>query len=346
MSKSVYIDPSYSEFNRDGLFNLDDPVLNRDGQLLPFHRLRENLLAQGHRVHTADHLLSGAHEVGSETEYYSLGILRDYASSAFQGVRLRAFLIMEPAVIAPELYAALPLLTRCFEHVYLHNTQGDGYSLVDVDQSRLRRLYWPAPFPDVLADAWSNRNRQRKLVLINGKHLPRDRPAELYGTRIEAMIELGSQGHLDLFGKGWDRWRDKRWLLRPSYWSMRRRIAPIYKGACDSKYEVMSRYSFCLCFENMVMRGYISEKILDCFYAGTVPVYLGAQDIRDFVPADAFVDARQFESWSALWAHVSSLSEETVQHMREAGAAFLRGEAARPFFTSLDDIVAHRGTSA
>ena len=346
MAKNIYIDPSYAEFARDGLFNLDDPVLNRDGQLLPFHRLRANLVAQGHRVHTADFLLGGEHEPRPQAEYYSLGILRDYADAAFRNVRLRAFLIMEPAVIAPELYAALPLLTRCFDHVYLHNTQGDGYSLVDVDQSRLRRLYWPAPFEDVLPEHWARRKRQHRLVLINGKHLPRGRPGELYGARIEAMIELGSQGHLDLFGKGWDRWRDKRWLLRPSYWAMRSRIAPIYKGACDSKYEVMSQYAFCLCFENMVMRGYISEKILDCFYAGTVPVYLGAQDIRDFVPGEAFIDARQFGSWAALWAYVASLSEAQIQAMREAGAAFWRSQSARSFFTSLDDIVAHDETPA
>lgn len=346
MPRNIFIDPSYTEFYRDGLFNLADPALNRDGQLLPFHRMRANLVAQGHRVHTADRLFNDADPSFGDAEYYSLGIVRNYASPAFKGVRLRAFVIMEPAVVAPELYAALPMLTRCFERVYVHNTQGDGYSLVEVDQSRLRRLYLPAPFPDVLPQHWHNVDRLRKLVLINGKHLPRDRPNELYAARIDAAIELGSQGHLDLFGKGWDRWRDKRWLMRPSYWAMRHQIARIYKGPCDSKYEVMSRYAFCLCFENMVMRGYISEKILDCFYSGTVPIYLGAQDIRDFVPIGAFVDARMFCSWNALWSHVTSLSQKALEAMREEGAAFLRSDAARPFFTSADDIVAQSEPSA
>ncbi len=345
MPRNIFIDPSYSEFNNDGLFNLDDPVLNRDGQLLPFQRLRANLVAQGHRVNTADRLLISADQTTDDAEYYSLGVMRDYASPAFRSIKLRAFVIMEPAIVAPELYAALPILTRYFDRVYVHNTQGDGYSLVDVDQSRLRRLYLPAPFPDVLSELWHKQERLQKLVLINGKHLPRGRPNELYGARIDAAITLGSQGHLDLFGKGWDRWRDKRWLLRPGYWLMRHRIAGIYKGACDSKYEVMSRYAFCLCFENMVMRGYISEKILDCFYSGTVPIYLGAQDISDFVPQGAFVDARRFGTWNALWAHVSSLSEDAVRGMREEGAAFLRSEKARPFFTSIDDIVASRDIS-
>jgi len=346
MTRHLYIDPSYAEFGQDKLFSLDDPNLNRDDQLLPFHRLRENQLAAGHRIHTADRLLDGEHRGIDGAEYYSLGMLRDYTAPALRNVALKAFIIMEPAVVAPELYAALPMLTRTFERVYLHNIQGDGYSLVNVDQSRLRRFYWPAPFPDVLSTPWQQRDRLRKLVLINGKHLPRGRPAELYGTRIEAMIALGAQGHLDLFGKGWDRWRDKRWLLRPGYWAMRHRIAPIYRGACSSKYEVLARYAFCLCFENMAMRGYISEKILDCFYAGTVPVYLGAQDIRDFVPGDAFVDARRFESWDALWRHVSGLDDRAIERMRASGAAFLRSDAARPFFTSLDDVIADGAAAA
>ncbi|HWH82770.1 MAG TPA: glycosyltransferase family 10 [Burkholderiaceae bacterium] len=342
MSRSIYIDPSYPEFGQDRLFSLDDPVLNRDDQLLPFHRLRTGLLAAGHRIHTADRLFEGEPESRDRAEYYSLGVLRDYGSDAFRGVALKAFVIMEPTVVAPDLYAALPKLTRRFERVYLHNTRGDGYSLVDVDASRLRRLYWPMPFADVLP-AWGNPlPRQPRLVLINGKHLPRGRPGELYGTRIDAMLALGEQGHLDLFGRGWDRWRDKRWLLRPGYWSMRRRIASIYKGACESKYEVLSRYAFCLCFENMTMDGYISEKILDCFLAGTVPVYLGAPNIREFVPADAFVDARRFGSWEALWQHVSALAPAQVERMREAGAAFVRSAAARPFFTSINDVISGR----
>ena len=40
--------------------------------------------------------------------------------------------------------------------------------------------------------------------------------------------------------------------------------------------------------------GYISEKIFDCFFAGTVPLYLGAPDIEDYIPADTFIDLRQF----------------------------------------------------
>ena len=54
MPRHIYIDPSHDFFNSDGLFDLSNPVLNRDGQLLPFHRLRDRLSIQGISVHTAD----------------------------------------------------------------------------------------------------------------------------------------------------------------------------------------------------------------------------------------------------------------------------------------------------
>ena len=47
----IFIDPSYRVFDADGLFDLSNPVLNRDNQLLPFHRLREHFSSKGIAVH-------------------------------------------------------------------------------------------------------------------------------------------------------------------------------------------------------------------------------------------------------------------------------------------------------
>jgi hypothetical protein len=337
--RNIYIDPSYPEFLDGGLFDLSNPVLNRDDQLRPFFRMRQALTEEGASVQTADALLGHNAKFQTDAEYYSVGMLRDYEAIEFSGVRKRAFVIMEPSLVAPNLYAALPELTRLFETVYIHNIDGDGYSLKDVDQSKLRRLYWPLPFNDVNLQFWANTNRLRKLVVINGKHLPVGAPNELYGTRIEAMLDLAGQNAVDLYGNGWDRWRDKRWLLRPSYWRIRHGIRRIYRGRCDSKHEVLSRYVFCLCFENMAMKGYISEKIFDCFYAGAVPIYLGAPDITDYLPAGSFVDARNFSSWSDLWRYLHALSATQIEQMRQAGRAYMSSARLSPFYSSIDDIL-------
>ena len=39
--KSIVIDPSSVHYYDNKLFDISDEILNRDGTLLPFHRLRE-----------------------------------------------------------------------------------------------------------------------------------------------------------------------------------------------------------------------------------------------------------------------------------------------------------------
>ena len=56
-------------------------------------------------------------------------------------------------------------------------------------------------------------------------------------------------------------------------------------------------------------RGYISEKIFDALHAGSVPVYLGEERIAEFVPQQAFVDARNFRTRRELLAYLQSCSE-------------------------------------
>lgn len=338
MHKEIFIDPSYRVFDSDKLFDLSDTALNRDGQLLPFHRLREHFANKGLSVHTADYLFKDANRDPQQSAYYSLGILENFEKVLHERhARLAAFVIMEPPVVAPHLYAALPRLTAVFDRVYVHNTHGDGYSLEGVDTSRLRKLYWPIPHNDVLEAYWNNEKRQRRIVVINGSHNPRGRSRELYSVRIKAMAELSKFGVVDLYGMGWDRWwsRSAMWL---PYWLNRGAIMSIYKGACASKFEVLRNYEFCLCFENMAMDGYMTEKIFDCLYAGAVPLYLGAPDITDHIPGDVFIDCRKYATWTEMWDDLASMPAEKIAAMREAGRSFLRSDAARKFYDSLEHV--------
>jgi hypothetical protein len=339
LSDSIFIDPSYPVFNQDKLFDLSDPVLNRDDQLLPFHRLREDLRARGKAVHTADYLLSRDAGPDAESAYFSLGILDNYQRIAREGrAKLKTFVIMEPPVVAPHLYEALPELTNAFEQVYVHNVDGDGYSLAGVQRDKLKRLYWPLPYGEVLEPYWSQHDRMRRIVVINGSHKPLSFHGEQYSTRIEAMAALAPLGAVDLYGRGWERWwsREARWM---PYWRNRGTLMSIYKGACVSKFEVLQRYQFCLCFENMAMNGYITEKLFDCLYAGAIPLYLGAPDILRYVPEDAFIDCRKYRSWDEMWDEVRHMPISRVQAMREAGRQFLGSDRAQAFVDSLVNLV-------
>ena len=338
MRSEIFIDPSYRVFNSDRLFDLADTVLNRDGQLLPLHRLREHMASSNISVHTADFLLKKGSLDTQQSDYYSLGLVDNFERVLLiGGARLAAFVIMEPPVVAPHLYEALPRLTTVFDRVYLHNTNGDGYSLDGVDSTKLHKFFWPIPYDDVLQPYWGNDRRMKRVVVINGSHNPRGRSRELYSLRIKAMAELSKIGGIDLYGMGWDRWWSPKAMWLP-YWLNRRAIMSIYKGKCESKFEVLQNYEFCLCFENMSMNGYITEKIFDCLYAGTIPLYMGAPDILDYVPADAFVDCRKYSTWTEMWRDVVSMNPERIDEMKNAGRSFLKSDMAKNFYDSIEDI--------
>ena len=328
-SNTTYVDPPSPAYYRDKLFDTTDAILNRDDSLAPYVRVRQAFRETGKDLRTADYLLETP--VGrTVSNYYSLGILDNY-KALFQraDVRLKAFVIFEPPVVDPRIYKALPELTAAFERVYVHNTMGNGYSLKGVDVSRLRQLYWPQPRAEVIAQLWERTERLDRIVVINGNHIPRKVPGELYSKRIEAMAALAPLGIIDLYGRGWAKWwsRTSMWL---PYWKNRKTLMSIYKGACDSKYEVLGQYKFSLCFENMAMKGYVTEKIFDCLYAGTIPLYLGAPDISSLIPAEVYIDCREFASWEEMWGAISGMPDSQVNRIRNAGRAYLKsGEFLR-----------------
>jgi len=336
--QSIFIDPSYRAFDCDGLFDLSNPVLNRDDQLLPFFRLREYMASNNIDVHTADYLREELHSSDRESAYFSLGLLDNFERVLLEKrARLAAFVIMEPPVVAPELYSALPRLTAIFDRVYVHNTHGDGYSLAGVNVSKLYKMYYPIPYNDVLSCYWGNAKRMKRVVVINGSHNPRSRNREQYSLRIEAMAELSKIGVVDLYGMGWNRWWSRSALWLP-YWLNRRAIMSIYKGSCKSKFEVLQNYEFCLCFENMAMDGYITEKIFDCLYAGTIPLYKGAPDILEYIPGEVFMDCSQYSTWTEMWRAAASLPSAKLAEMREAGRVFLQSDKAKKFYHSIEHI--------
>lgn len=57
----------------------------------------------------------------------------------------------------------------------------------------------------------------------------------------------------------------------------------------EKKEEGLRDYMFSVVIENDQYETYWSEKILDCFACGTIPIYLGAPDIGDFFNADGII---------------------------------------------------------
>ncbi|MES1981380.1 MAG: glycosyltransferase family 10 [Pseudomonadota bacterium] len=143
----------------------------------------------------------------------------------------------------------------------------------------------------------------------------------LHDQRLEAIEYFA--GELALYGSGW-----KNLNELPSTWVNRLKdvINNQYLGQCQDKLETISGYKFSVCYENMALPGYVTEKIVDCFVAGTIPLYLGAPDIETIIPAESFIDKRSFDSFDQLDAYMSSMQEHDAIKMVQAGRDYLQTE--------------------
>lgn len=60
-------------------------------------------------------------------------------------------------------------------------------------------------------------------------------------------------------------------------------------GNWQSNHDLFRDYRFCLVLENALVKGYITEKILNAFLGGCVPIYYGTQDVFEVFNKDAFI---------------------------------------------------------
>ena len=152
---------------------------------------------------------------------------------------------------------------------------------------------------------------------------------DLYGERraIAREAEKSMPDFMDVFGPDWNRGQISWCPLYPN------RPYRCWRGKAKvSKHELSAEYRFVMAYENFRgRRGYISEKIFDAFQAGSVPVYLGEERIAEFVPREAFVDARNFRTRRELLVYLQSCPEPEWGEMRQAGQNFLRSAAFRSF---------------
>lgn len=147
-------------------------------------------------------------------------------------------------------------------------------------------------------------------------------PKAIYHKRIEIADYL-LQSHpeaFDLYGLFW-----------PD------RFDTVLRGFLEKnkKIQTLSEYRFAITFDSYTMqRGYISEKIFDAFFARTIPVYMGADNVLDYVPEQCFIDVRDFGSYDELYDYMSSMSEPEFNNRLRAIEKFLSSRTFREFFSS------------
>jgi len=204
-----------------------------------------------------------------------------------------------------------------------------------VDNKKIFKFFLPNKIPDFVPVDISHKTKFCCLIAGNKKN---SRPRELYSERIRAIrwFEEHQPDRFDLYGKGWDLTLPPllypvKTVFQPVYHSLFPRY-PSYRGAIASKHAILEHYKFSICYENVLgIPGYITEKIFDCFFAGCIPVYLGAPNITKFIPEETFIDKRKFSGYSELFEYLDNLSDDEYRKYLTAIQDYVESGKIHPF---------------
>eukprot|EP00451_Oxyrrhis_marina_P008860 CAMPEP_0204308284 /NCGR_PEP_ID=MMETSP0469-20131031/416_1 /ASSEMBLY_ACC=CAM_ASM_000384 /TAXON_ID=2969 /ORGANISM="Oxyrrhis marina" /LENGTH=768 /DNA_ID=CAMNT_0051287741 /DNA_START=33 /DNA_END=2339 /DNA_ORIENTATION=- len=101
----------------------------------------------------------------------------------------------------------------------------------------------------------------------------------------------------------------------------------------DSATEAFRSFKFAMAFENTDTKGYITEKIMNVFLAGAVPIYWGTEDVKEVFNPESFVFAGDFQDFSALAEYVIDLSLDKRRYEEIATAPILNPGSFDRFFS-------------
>jgi alpha(1,3/1,4) fucosyltransferase len=333
-----------ADMQGDRIFELCDDGPVDQAPYTPWARVRELGRDAGMELMTADQVFArGVNPHDVRVISYDWPPATDALVAA--GAHLQLLTSLEPPVIAWELYYHLKRISARFPHTMLF----DGGRRRAATSTRFHSLYFPQVRTARRFD-WSEWLRRKFLVSItSNKALVRsltrffDSPREvslkrefatrlyppiardLYLERLRLAAYFGKRTDFDLFGQGWQR---RHPAVRQT---LHARVLRAYRGPVAEKLETLSRYRFSLCLENSIFEGYVSEKIFDCFFTGTIPIYLGAPDIGRLIPKETFIDLRDFRTYAELERSLDSMDQVAMRRYVDAAQDFLGSAGYAPF---------------
>lgn len=88
----------------------------------------------------------------------------------------------------------------------------------------------------------------------------------------------------------------------------------------QTQLQIYKDYKFVIAFENSSADGYVTEKIVQALLAGAVPIYWGADDIKQYVNPECFVNVNDFKNFSDCIAYVKKLDTDADLYNRTISA--------------------------
>lgn len=83
----------------------------------------------------------------------------------------------------------------------------------------------------------------------------------------------------------------------------------------DSKREFQNKCKFTLCFESTKHEGFVTEKIVDAFYADTIPIYYGSDNVKDIFNEKAFINCADYPDYESVLKKIKELDEDDEKYL-------------------------------
>jgi hypothetical protein len=91
------------------------------------------------------------------------------------------------------------------------------------------------------------------------------------------------------------------------------------KALRQSKFDLLKEYKFCLCPENSIYDGYVTEKLIDAYAGGCVPIYSGDISVADGFNYRAFLNYQETKNMGNFVEYVRGWdnNDEMYKHTYE-----------------------------
>jgi len=276
-----------------------------------FSNLRKRLLEKGISIYTIDDVrsLDSDVDIFLDAPYpWKVYLWKRIILNKINRNRKNILFCFEPPLVDP--FSHMKLLHLMFDLVYVWD---DKIKF----NGKYRKFFMPNSNYGLENIHKKFHQKTKLLALINSNWTPfwpfymiAGFPRELYSERIKLIdyFDNTASNTFSLYGKGWN--QPQRYNIYQKLFGYKK--YKTFRGATNyqEKLKVLSDTKFCLCFENSIEEGYVSEKIFDCFKSRCVPIYLGAPNIVDYIPSECFIDYRRFNNIGELQSFLKSINEE------------------------------------
>ncbi|KAG0234374.1 4-alpha-L-fucosyltransferase [Actinomortierella wolfii] len=83
------------------------------------------------------------------------------------------------------------------------------------------------------------------------------------------------------------------------------------------KLKAIQGYPFVFAAENSNCRSYVTEKIYHALEVGAIPIYMGAEDVADYVPEGSYIDVSKFKSFEEVADYIKTVDRAPFYKWKE-----------------------------